>query len=58
VSGIPLKPNKTDLAPGESLEFSLVFGPLPEGMTELDLIEGANQDKSSTYWNFKGVKLQ
>jgi hypothetical protein len=58
VQGLPQKPDSIDLAVGESVTFSLVFAPLDEGMTELDLIEGANQDPQSTYWNFKDVKLQ
>jgi hypothetical protein len=58
VQGLAQKPDKTDLAVGGSLPFSLVFAPLDEGMIEFDLIEGANQDPQTTYWNFKDVKLQ
>lgn len=59
VSGdLAVKPNQTTLQPDQSVTFTLVFEPLDKGMTELDLIEGANQTAGSTYWNFKGVKLQ
>jgi hypothetical protein len=59
VSGdLPMKPGEITLQPDQAVTFTLVFDPLDKGMTEFDLIEGANQDPKSTYWNFKGVKLQ
>jgi hypothetical protein len=55
---LPKDRQSVDLLPGQSLDFTLVFEPLDPSMTEFDLLEGANQDPKSTYWNFKRVKLK
>jgi hypothetical protein len=58
VDGLPLSPQRTDVAAGESLQFTLTFEPIEPTMTVFDLHEGDEQRAGTTYWNFSHVRLQ
>ncbi len=58
VDGLPLAPERRDVAAGKSLQFTLTFEPIEPTMTIFDLHEGDEQRAGTTYWNFSDVRLQ
>lgn len=44
--------------PSGGVSFRAYFERVPDGLCEIDIMEGENQtDASQTYWNFKGMKF-
>lgn len=55
IEGIEAYPKSTQLRSGSSLEFTLVFGKIPDKMGHINILEGKTEDGSE--WNFYGVDL-
>lgn len=51
--GISYSPQKTTLAKGQSITFTLYFPPIPSSVTKIDLVEPGSSD-----WQFYGINVQ
>lgn len=62
-SGIKVKPEQTEVAPGRSVSFSLFFDALDPGVRTFDIYEGEDAKDPTTnrdahLWSWRGVTLQ
>lgn len=61
-TGIAITPKQTSVPSGQSLSFSLVFGPLDVGVTTFDMYEGEDSKKvmpgAQTYWIVRKIPLK
>ena len=61
-TGIAISPKQTTIPAGQSLSFSLVFGPLDVGVTTFDMYEGEDAKKvmpgAQTYWVVRNIPLK
>ncbi len=61
-TGISVKPKESQVPAGQSLSFSLVFGPLEPGVRTFDMYEGEDAKKvmpgQSTYWVMRKIELK
>lgn len=61
-TGIATTPKQTTIPAGQSLSFSLVFGPLDVGVTTFDMYEGEDAKKvmpgAQTYWVVRNIPLK
>jgi hypothetical protein len=61
-TGIGVKPKDNQVPAGQSLSFSLVFGPLDPGVRTFDMYEGEDAKKvmpgQSTYWVIRNIDLK
>ncbi|MEM7372080.1 MAG: tetratricopeptide repeat protein [Bacteroidota bacterium] len=56
IEGIEQYPNSSELKPFSTIEFTLVFGKIPDTMGFINILEGRTEDGSE--WNFYGVDLR
>lgn len=56
IEGISQYPSSTELKPYSTIEFTLVFGKIPDTMGFINILEGKTEDGSE--WNFYGVDLR
>lgn len=61
-TGIAISPKQTTIPAGQSLSFSLTFGPLDVGVTTFDMYEGEDAKKvmpgAQTYWVMREIRLK
>ncbi|MFO0586994.1 MAG: hypothetical protein U0441_05635 [Polyangiaceae bacterium] len=61
-TGIDITPKQTAIPAGQSLSFSLVFGPLDVGVKTFDMYEGEDAKKvmpgQQTYWVVRNITLK
>ncbi len=55
---IAIAPTKTDIYPGTSLEFTLIFEAIPTTMKNFHLVEGTLPSERMNTWYFSNIKLQ
>jgi hypothetical protein len=57
-TGLAINPDKNQVPPGGSLEFTLIFPPIDETWSPIDLHEGKVHKKGLNYWNFTDIPLK
>ncbi|MBI5532467.1 MAG: hypothetical protein HY898_07120 [Deltaproteobacteria bacterium] len=57
-TGLAISPNKNKVPPGGTLEFTLIFPPIDETWSPIDLHEGKVVKKGLNYWNFTDIPLK